>query len=108
VLRAMGLHRKIGFRSWTTPAIRMLARGKRLRGTRLDPFGRARVRRVERELPGGYVNAIDQVLSRLTPLNHPTAVAIAELPDIVRGFEHIKLQNVERYRAALAEALATL
>ena len=33
---------------------RALRAGKGLRGTRLDPFGRAHVRRIERALPGEY------------------------------------------------------
>ena len=83
-----------------------MARGKRLRGSRLDPFGRPEVRRVERELPGQYTAAIDHVLGSLSAQNLEEAVSIAELPDLVRGFEEIKLANVERYRAQLEAKLA--
>jgi indolepyruvate ferredoxin oxidoreductase len=34
----------------------------------------------------------------VTPDNHALAVRIAELPDIVRGYEDVKLANVVRYR----------
>jgi indolepyruvate ferredoxin oxidoreductase len=34
-----------------------------------------------------------------------TALAVAELPDMVRGYEDIKLANVERFRARAAELL---
>jgi indolepyruvate ferredoxin oxidoreductase len=64
------------------------------------------VRKVERELPGEYVEAVETVLGSLSVGNLDDAVALAELPDIVRGYEDIKLANVERYRAALREALA--
>lgn len=30
-----------------------------------------------------------------------TAVALAELPDMVRGYEEVKLRNVARYREEL-------
>ena len=38
--------------AWFVPAFRMLRAGRRLRGTALDPFGRAAVRRVERRAAG--------------------------------------------------------
>ena len=88
------------------PGVKLLARGKRLRGTMADPFGRAEVRRVERKLPQEYVTAIDAVLARLTATNLAAAVELALLPDLVRGYEDIKLANVKRYRSALSERLA--
>ena len=39
----------------------------------------------------------------LTADSYPTAVAAAEAADLVRGYEDVKLANVERYRARLAE-----
>ena len=35
----------------------MLAKGKRLRGTKFDPFGYAHVRRVERDLLADYAES---------------------------------------------------
>jgi len=105
MLRALGIDRKITIGKWATPGIKVLARGKRLRGTALDPFGRAKVRRVEQELPADYLAAIDLVLERLTADNLPEAISLAELPDVVRGYEDIKLANVESYRLSLAEGL---
>ena len=54
VLRALGMKRKISLGPWFRPAFRVLHALRRLRGTRLDPFGRAEVRRVERELIEDY------------------------------------------------------
>jgi indolepyruvate ferredoxin oxidoreductase len=110
ILRAMGLDHKISIPTWATPGVRALARAKGLRGTLADPFRWAEVRRVERRLAKEYVAAIDEVLAALGRggVAIADAVRIAELPDIVRGYEHIKLANVERYRAALAEELAAL
>ena len=42
---------------------------------------------------------------RLDADGYDRAVQIAELPDLVRGYEQIKLDNVARYRARLAELL---
>ena len=106
LLRAMGLSHKIAIPSWASPAIRLLAKGKRLRGTPFDPFGYAHVRRLERELPGEYVAAIDRALAALSAENLDAAVKLAELPDLVRGYEEIKLARVESYRQRLREALA--
>ena len=83
----------------------MLAKGKRLRGTMLDPFRWPEVRKIERALPGEYVEAIEHVLATLSTANLDAAVAVADLPDLVRGYEDIKLANVEIYRARLGEAL---
>ncbi len=105
-LRAMGLHRKIKLGRWFVLGFRSLAAARRLRGTWLDPFGRAEVRRVERALPGEYLAMLDRALARLEPATAPTVLALAQLPDVVRGYEAIKLANVARFRAE-AETLLT-
>ena len=71
---------------------------RRLRGTRLDPFGRAEVRRVERELIAEYEQMIAEALAGLSPETHATAVELLELPDVIRGYEEIKLRNVALFR----------
>ena len=106
LLRAMGLSHKISIPSWASPAMRLLAKSKRLRGTPFDPFGYAHVRRLERELPGEYVAAIDRALSALSVDNLDAAVKLSELPDLVRGYEEIKVRRVENYRQRLREALS--
>ncbi len=52
MLRALGMSEKISVGSWGEPAIRALARAKRLRGTVADPFRWTEVRRVERSSAG--------------------------------------------------------
>jgi indolepyruvate ferredoxin oxidoreductase len=104
LLRAMGLERKLKLGEWFVPAFRSLRRMRRLRGTRLDPFGRAEVRRVERELIVEYEELVSEALTLLTPDTHDTAVELLELPDLIRGYEDIKLRNVALYRKR-AEAI---
>ena len=106
LLRALGLDHKITISGRAEPAVRALARAKRLRGTLADPFRWAEVRKVERQLPAEYVAAIDTVLAGLHADRLDAAVSLASLPDQVRGYEHIKLFNVTRYRAALDQQLA--
>ncbi|MEV4055232.1 indolepyruvate ferredoxin oxidoreductase family protein [Amycolatopsis sp. NPDC049688] len=102
VLRALGMKRKIALGPWFRPAFRLLHTLRRLRGTRFDPFGRAEVRRVERELIEDYRQV---VLQALEAGDAGRARALAELPDLVRGYEDVKLANVARYRERQAEVL---
>ncbi|MEM7096267.1 MAG: indolepyruvate ferredoxin oxidoreductase family protein [Actinomycetota bacterium] len=103
-LRAIGLDRKVTIDESTAPAIRLLARGKRLRGTVLDPFGWAKVRRVERRLPTEYVDAVLAALAGSDPDRIERARAVASAADLVRGYEHIKMEAVERFRSRIADA----
>jgi indolepyruvate ferredoxin oxidoreductase len=103
LLRAMGLERKLKVRKGVAvPLFTALKAAKGLRGTPLDPFGRAEVRRVERALPDEYRALVDRALARLTPVTHATVARIADLPDGVRGYEDVKLRNVEAFRARAA------
>ena len=102
-LRALGRSSKLSVSTRWRPAIAVLARAKRLRGTVLDPFGRAEVRRVERALPAEYLAAVHAALGPApTPDSIERAVAVAEAADLVRGYEGVKLANVARFRAELA------
>jgi indolepyruvate ferredoxin oxidoreductase len=100
-LRAMGLRRKLTLGPWFTPAYSTLHAMRRLRGTRLDPFGRAEVRRVERALVEEYRALVPRLAARAADGDVEGAVRIAALPDMVRGYEDVKLANVARYREAL-------
>jgi indolepyruvate ferredoxin oxidoreductase len=102
MLRSLGMDQKLELGEWFRPAFQTLYAMRRLRGTPLDPFGHAEVRRVERELVADYVARVRAVTEQLTPDAYDRAVALAELPDIIRGYEGIKLANVARYREALA------
>jgi indolepyruvate ferredoxin oxidoreductase len=102
-LRALGWKKKIKFGKWFDAGYQVLMRAKRLRGTRLDPFGRAEVRQVERALIGEYRELVQRALVGLAPDTYERAVQLAELPDMIRGYEDIKLRNVERFRAAARE-----
>jgi len=105
LLRALGLRRKLAVGSWAAPLVRLLALGKRLRGSWLDPFGWSEVRRLERELPGEYRAAIRSLLARLHADHLAEAVRIAELPDGIRGYEGLKLERIREYRKQLHSSL---
>ncbi|PRC59743.1 hypothetical protein C6A85_21855, partial [Mycobacterium sp. ITM-2017-0098] len=69
--------------------------------TMFDPFGYANVRRIERQLLADYTGIVTRLAADLAPDTYDRAVGIAGLPDMVRGYEHIKLASVEAYRARL-------
>ncbi len=108
LLRALGLKKKIRLGSWFTPAFRLLAAMKGLRGTRLDVFGYAAIRQVERALIEEYRQHLETALVRLSPVTHDLAVKLAELPDEVRGYEHVKMENVERFRDRAQQLIAQI
>jgi indolepyruvate ferredoxin oxidoreductase len=100
--------RKVRLGPWFRPAFRLLRTAKVVRGTRLDPFGYTRVRRIERELIDEYTVTIDALLGQLSTETYQRAVEIARLPDLVRGYEHIKLAHVAHYRARVKELQSEL
>jgi indolepyruvate ferredoxin oxidoreductase len=105
VLRALGMHRKLALGAWARPALAVLRSSRRVRGRWLDPFGHTRLRRLERALVPEYVAAVDELIARLGADTLHDAVAIAELPDQVRGYEDLKLRRIEEYRRQLASRL---
>jgi len=108
VLRAFGLKKKLNLGPWFRPVLRLLASMKRLRGTPLDIFGYAVIRREERALVSWYRSLMREVLRRLTPENLPVALEIASLPDQIRGYEQIKLQSVHEVKKIAAEKLGMM
>jgi indolepyruvate ferredoxin oxidoreductase len=98
MLRAMGFEKKLKLGTWFDGAFRALYAMRGLRGTVLDPFGRAEVRRVERALIGEYRALVEKTLVGLSKETYDRAVQVADLPDIIRGYEEVKLRNVAKFR----------
>jgi len=99
------MDRKIALGPWFTPALTALRGMRRVRGTKLDVFGWAGVRRTERRLVEEYRSMLLRLLPGLNVVTAPLAVELAALPDVVRGYEEIKLANVETYEPRRAELL---
>jgi indolepyruvate ferredoxin oxidoreductase len=78
------------FGGWMRSAFGVLAGLKGLRGGGLDFFGKTDERREERELIEDYLKDLDQICAQLTPANHAAAVALASVPDEIRGYGHVK------------------
>ncbi|MEC3952036.1 indolepyruvate ferredoxin oxidoreductase family protein [Nocardia sp. CDC153] len=101
ILRTLGMRSKIGLGPRTRWVLPLLAKGKVLRGTALDPFGHTGIRRLERALRDHYIALIGQLTDELAT-DYDRAVAAAEAADLVRGYETVKLESVQRYRTRLA------
>ena len=100
-LRSLGFEQKVKLGPWFAPVLRLLRAAKGIRGTPLDLFARTEVRRLERRLLAHYEELVGQLAAALHAGNHEQAVRIAALPDMVRGYEHVKLGNARQYAQAV-------
>ncbi len=103
-----GEPRKMKFGPWMRPLFRLLAKGKALRGTAWDVFGYSAERKLERQMIADYEKLVEEVVERLSPATHATAVALTSLALDIRGFGHIKLRNYRTVKAREAALLREL
>jgi indolepyruvate ferredoxin oxidoreductase len=100
---ATGESAKMSFGPWMMKAFGVLAKFRRLRGTALDPFGYTAERRAERALIEEYRARVERALATLTPATHASAVAVAEVPEHIRGYGPIKERSIEQARRTWRE-----
>jgi len=105
--RDTGRARKLALGSWAFPALALLARFRFLRGTPFDPFGWTAHRRRERALVREYEATLEELLAGISPETHELAVAIASLPEQIRGFDLVKERHLAEAAARQAELLAS-
>ncbi|MDB5931945.1 MAG: pyruvate ferredoxin/flavodoxin oxidoreductase, partial [Polaromonas sp.] len=86
------------FGPWMLTGFRLLARMKGLRGTAFDVFGRTDERKEERALIAEYRASIEEVLAGLSPANHAAAVEIARIPELIKGYGHVKARHLATAR----------
>jgi len=103
---ATGEAKKATYGPWIMTAFRVLAKLRGLRGTAFDLFGKSAERRMERALIGEYETLVTELLAQLTPRNHALAVQLAEIPEQIRGYGHVKARHVSAAKAKQAELLA--
>ncbi len=97
---------KRAYGPWIFSAFKLLARLKGLRGGKLDIFGYTPERRMERQLIEDYFATVEEVLGSLDADNHRLAVALAEVPEHIRGFGHVKDRHLKEAKAKEATLLA--
>ena len=98
LLRALGLERKLKLGAWFVPAFRRLyadapAARDAPRPVRAGEGAQGRARADRRVRGHGRRGAAAAHAG-----HHATALELLELPDVIRGYEEIKLRNVALYR----------
>jgi len=86
-------------------AFRVIRAFRFLRGTPLDPAGWTEHRRAERQLITDYEQRVEELLAGLRLENRDVAAEIARLPELVRGFDTVKDQNLRDASEKEAELL---
>ena len=74
--------------------LKILAKLKGLRGTRLDIFGKTEERQTERALIARYREGVQSWLGRLNSETRDEALAFARSPEAIKGFGHVKARHL--------------
>jgi indolepyruvate ferredoxin oxidoreductase len=105
--KATGQPSKVAFGPWMMSGFKLLAKLKGLRGTKCDVFGYSTERRLERQLIEDYRRTIEGILPVLNADNASLVAKIAALPEMIKGYGHVKDRNVQEYKTELAKLLAS-
>jgi len=101
---ADGILIKREYGAWVRIVFRVLAKMRVLRGTMFDVFALTAERKAERALPGQYRDTLTALLPNMTAANLPSLVAIASIPEEIRGYGHVR----ERHSKAAMEKQSLL
>jgi indolepyruvate ferredoxin oxidoreductase len=101
--RALGRRGKLRLGPWFRPVFWSLRWARRSRGTVVDPFRRQKSRVEERELVTWFQSILDEVIAALSPASFDVAVALAELPEGIRGYEEVKSRAAAEARTRAVE-----
>ncbi len=104
---AQGELQKRRFGPWVRYAFRLLAAMKLLRGTPLDVFGWTAERTTERELISEYVAALRLVWPHQAK-HSKACLELAQLPQKIRGYGHVKEASIKYARARQRELLTEI
>tara|TARA_Y100001960_G_C14739375_1_gene862098 strand:- start:549 stop:2237 length:1689 start_codon:yes stop_codon:yes gene_type:complete len=100
-----GKLKKITLGAWILPVFKILSKFKFLRGTLFDPFGKTQERKMERFLIDQYKNDLIKILPELNKKNIALAVQIASIPEMIRGYGHVKEENIKKAEQKRKELL---
>ncbi|MDD5027940.1 MAG: indolepyruvate ferredoxin oxidoreductase family protein [Rhodoferax sp.] len=100
--------------AWVLRAFGLLRRLKGLRGTALDIFGHTDERRQERALITDYLTTLAELLAGLrggpsqpdADARYALAVQLAQIPEQIKGFGHVKTRHLAAARARWDALLA--
>jgi len=103
---ARGRPVKREFGSWIIPVFALLAKLRRWRGSRLDPFGWTAERQMERQLIVEFEGVVDELLANISTDNIAAAIGTVQLYQDIRGFGPVKIEAAAEVRSKVAAALA--
>ena len=103
-----GRIKKREFGPWIFSVLRLLSKLRKLRGTPFDPFGYTRERQMERQLISDYEKLVQHMAEIGPALDYNVAVDLARLPETIRGFGPVKVENVEKAKKKREELLGNL
>lgn len=100
--------KKRAFGPWVFKIFKVLAKLKVLRGTFLDIFGYTAERQMERQLIVDFEKLVDLVLPHINEKNYENIEKLMQLPQMIRGFGHVKEKNFHEVKAKINEFLTDL
>jgi indolepyruvate ferredoxin oxidoreductase len=100
------------FGPWMLTSFKLLSKLKGLRGTAFDIFGKTSERKMEQALIADYLDTMNLVSSKLNLDNHsellPMALELANIPDSIKGFGHVKEKSAATARVKWKSLLTQL
>ena len=100
------------FGPWMLTSFKWLSKLKSLRGTAFDVFGKTAERKMEVALIADYLDTMNLISDKLNLDNHsvlfPMALKLANIPDGIKGFGHVKEKNAAEARVKWNNLLGRL
>ncbi len=81
--------------TWVMPMFRLVARLRGLRGSLIDPFRRSEERLLANQLVAQYETDMSEALAKLTTGNLNTVIQLANLPEKIRGYGHVRTATAQ-------------
>jgi indolepyruvate ferredoxin oxidoreductase len=106
--KVTGHLQKKEYGAWMLRAFGWLSRLKFLRGTAFDPFGYSAERKTERRLVEDYLAMIEQRFATPKAEQLPLLTRLARIPETIRGYGHVKDDNIRKAMAEQARLEAEL
>ena len=106
--KVTGKLRKTEVGPWLMKAFKVLARLRGLRGTLLDPFRKGEERQLARQLLSNYEADLQLISKSLTRDNYQAAMRLADWPEHVRGYGHIRAEHAAKVAPQREQALADM
>ena len=87
---------------------KLLAKFRWMRGSILDPFRNSAESRAARALISQYENDVETILEQLNSDNLETAAKLASIPDLIRGYGHVRQKKTIEANEVRMKFLAEL